>query len=151
METTKTTASAADITTEQRIAALAKMLDCNLDEISASRYDDFFHACGGGYLVLTEHEANDQAEQYIRETLWAFRAEFVASHSTGGWSDDCVKALEKIQGDLCELANPIIEALIKNMDRFVSDAISSDGRGHFLSQYDGEENQEGEFYIYRTN
>jgi hypothetical protein len=152
METTETTTSAADITTEQRIAALAKMLGCEVDDISASVYDDkVFDACGGQYLVLTDDEADEQAEQYIRETLWAFRAEFIASHSTSGWSNDCVEALEKMQGELCESANPIIEALIKDMDHFVSDAISSDGRGHFLSQYDGEENEEGEFYIYRTN
>jgi hypothetical protein len=56
-----------------------------------------------------------------------------------------------MQGELCESANPIIEALIEDMDHFVSDAISSDGRGHFISRYDGEENEEGEFYIYRTN
>jgi hypothetical protein len=56
-----------------------------------------------------------------------------------------------MQGKLCESARPIVEALIEDMDHFVSDAICADGRGHFLSQYDGEENEEGEFYIYRTN
>ena len=147
MDTTTT-----DITTEQRIAALAKHLGCELDDISASVYDDnVFNACGGEYLVLTDYEANEQAEQYIRESLWAFRAEFIAAHSTNGWSDDCVEALEKMQGELCESANPIIEALIANMDHFVSDAVSADGRGHFISRYDGNENEEGEFYIYRTN
>lgn len=141
-----------DTTTEQRIAALAKYLGCEVDEVSKSRYDDnSFDACGGEYLVLTDDEADDRAEQEIRESLWAFRAEFIASHSTNGWSDECVKALEKMQGKLCESANPIIEALIKNMDRFISDAISADSRGHFISRYDGEENEEGQFYIYRTN
>jgi hypothetical protein len=144
-----------DTTTTQRIAALAKMLGCEVDEISllpASVYDhNAFDACGGEYLVLTDDEANEQAEQHIRRSLWAFRVEFIASHSTNRWSDDCVKALEKMQGELCESANPIFEALIKNIDHFVSDAISSDGRGHFLAEYDGEENEEGAFYIYRTN
>lgn len=33
----------------------------------------------------------------------------------------------------------------------VADAIRCDGRGHFLSQYDGEEVEAGEFFIYRLN
>jgi len=141
-----------DTTTEQRIAALAKHLGCGIDEVSTSRYDDeTFEACGGEYLVLTDDEADERAEREIKESLWAFRAEFIASHSTNGWSDECVKSLEKMQGELCESANPIIEALIKDMDHFISDAISADGRGHFISRYDSEENEEGEFYIYRTN
>lgn len=147
MDTTTT-----DITTQQRIAALAKHLGCEVDDISATGYNDSsFDACGGEYLVLTDDEAQERAREEIRESLWAFRAEFIAAHSTNGWSDDCVKALEKMQGELCESANPIIEALIKDIDHFVSDAILADGRGHFISGYDGEENEEGEFYIYRTN
>jgi hypothetical protein len=60
-----------------------------------------------------------------------------------------------LQKDLCEDANPPVEALIKDMDHFVSDAISADGRGHFLSSYDSEE-QETEidsitYYYYRLN
>jgi hypothetical protein len=42
-----------------------------------------------------------------------------------------------------------------DIDSLVEDAISADGRGHFLSSYDGDENEEtvnGQtFYIYRTN
>ena len=141
-----------DTTTEQRIAALAKHLGCEVDEISQSSYEEEgFEASGGDYLVLTDDEADERATCEIRGSLWAFKAEFIASHSTNGWSDDCVKSLSKMQGELCESANPIIEALIKDIDHFIADAISSDGRGHFLSRYDGEENEGGGFYIYRTN
>jgi hypothetical protein len=31
----------------------------------------------------------------------------------------------------------------------MKDAISTDGRGHFISSYDGEENEQGDYYIYR--
>jgi hypothetical protein len=34
---------------------------------------------------------------------------------------------------------------------FADEAISADGRGHFLSGYDGNENEQDGFYIYRTN
>lgn len=141
-----------DTTTEQRIAALAKHLGCDIEDISPCGYDDCtFEACGGEYLVLTDDEADERATQEIKESLWAFRAKFIASHSTNGWSDECIKSLEKMQGELCEDANPIIEALIKDLDHFISDAISADGRGHFISRYDGKENEEGDFFIYRTN
>jgi hypothetical protein len=43
--------------------------------------------------------------------------------------------------------------MIKDMDDFVDDAIGADGRGHFLSHYDGNEveDRESGLYIYRTN
>ncbi len=45
--------------------------------------------------------------------------------------------------------------MIEDEDEFVSQAISADGRGHFLNTYDGNENEqtiEGTtFYIYRMN
>lgn len=41
------------------------------------------------------------------------------------------------------------------MDGFIQAAISADGRGHFMSSYDGEENEvtvnDQTFYIYRLN
>ena len=49
----------------------------------------------------------------------------------------------------------MLKRLIKDWDHFVQDAVSSDGRGHFLSGYDGAENEEKVdgvwYFIYRTN
>lgn len=141
-----------DTTTEQRIQALAKHLGCEASDISPSRYDDCaFDACGGEYLVLTDSEADERGREYIEQSLWSFRPAFIASHTRNGLTSKCIDALAKMQGELCEDAGPIIEALILDMDHFVSDALRCDGRGQFLAQYDGEENEEGEFYIYRTN
>ena len=141
-----------ETTTEQRIAALAKHLGCDVADISESTYgENTFDAEGGEYLVLTDDEADEVAEREVRESLWAFNADFVASHTKNGLSDECIKAIAEMQGRLCESASPVIEALIEDMDHFISDAISSDGRGHFISRYDGEEAEEGAFYIYRTN
>lgn len=54
-----------------------------------------------------------------------------------------------------ESSNDTIQNLIGDFDAFVDDAISADGRGHFISFYDGEENEEEvngtDYYIYRTN
>jgi hypothetical protein len=107
--------------------------------------------CGGEYLVLTDSEADELAAERIKDSLWAFNTEFISSHTKHGLNDSQIAAIEEMQDRLCESANSIIEALIVDLDHFISDAVSSDGRGHFISSYDGNENEVGEFYIYRTN
>ena len=39
-------------------------------------------------------------------------------------------------------SNELLKAMITDIDEFVEDAVSAFGRGHFLSSYDGEENEE---------
>ena len=148
METQQTTT---EPTTEQRMQALATHLGCDVSEVSESRFgDNCFDAEGGEFLVFTDEEADERAEQEIREALWAFNAAFIASHTKNGLGDVAEKALAEMQGRLCESANPIVEALIEDMDHFIFDAISSDGRGHFISRYDGEEAEAGQFFIFRV-
>jgi hypothetical protein len=52
-------------------------------------------------------------------------------------------------------SNEAVKSLIKDFDHFVDDAVLSDGRGHFLSSYDGCEHEvnikNNYYYIYRTN
>jgi hypothetical protein len=139
-------------TIDPRIHALAKHLSCEVNDISIARYgDNTFDAEGGEYLVLTDCEADELAAERIIESLWAFNAEFISSHTKHGFDDVQLSAIKEMQGRLCESANSIVEALIVDLDQFILDAISCDGRGHFISSYDGDENESGEFYIYRTN
>lgn len=143
-------------TMDPRIHALAKHLNCDVSEISPALYgDNAYDANGSEYLVLTEDEADELAAERIKESLWAFNAEFISSHTKHGLDDDQIKALKEMQGKLCESANSIVEALIEDLDHFIEDAIRCDGRGHFISSYDGEEYEVGEkvveFYIYQTN
>jgi len=63
-----------------------------------------------------------------------------------------------MQSDSCESCNDFLLSLVEKtcgIETFVDDAIRSDGRGHFMSSYDSNENEEtveGEtFYIYRIN
>ncbi len=102
------------------------------------------------YLVCTDEEADEKAAEYIKETVWAFNAGFIVDHSSLPY--EAIEMIENFQ-QKCEDANDTILALIDDFDDFVSDAISADGRGHFMSSYDGEENEEtvnGEtYYIYR--
>lgn len=104
------------------------------------------------YLVLTDEEADEAAKEYIKESVWAFNAGFIINHSKLPY--EAIEMVEGFQSAKCEDANDTILALIDDFDEFVSDAISADGRGHFLSTYDGEENEEtvdGEtYFIYRN-
>ena len=146
-----------------KLSELAKFLDVETEDLEESSYDESLFSLGSrDYLVYTDEEADERAKEYMRETAWAFNASFIIDHSKLPY-----EALEMVQGfqEKCEGANDTILALIEDFDEFVEDAISADGRGHFLSHYDSEENEisfmreddngidlhEVTYYIYRTN
>jgi hypothetical protein len=123
-----------------------------MDEIG----NDEYHTNGRDYLVLTDEEATERAETEIDNSLWAFRASFIIS--VCGLDYELEKMIQAFQEKKCEDANDAIRSLINKCTKgneFNEAAIAADGRGHFLSQYDGIEHEEeidGEtFYIYRTN
>jgi hypothetical protein len=106
------------------------------------------------YLVYTDEEADEAVREYIEETVWAFTPSFLQAHT--GVSSDIIK---EIQNSKLDCPNEVLIAMIKDFDHFVDDAIACDGRGHFLAQYDHEENfvtfQNGLFedvtyFIYRV-
>lgn len=116
-----------------------------------------FEIIGNEYKVLTDEEADEAAADYIKDSLWAFNADFILSHSvasqgtTARENEEIIKALQMVQSSICESANALVKALISDIDTFIDNAIEADGRGHFLSSYDGKEHESGNFYIYRTN
>ena len=116
-----------------------------------------FEVIGNEYKVLTDEEADETAKDEILNSLWAFRAEFVLHHtafyedSTHTEDQAFIEALQDLQGRIAESATPIVKALIKDLDEFASDAIDADGRGHFISWYDGREHEQNDLFIYRTN
>lgn len=136
-------------TTNTKEQALAKYLGIELNQIKQSYDENNFEAEGCEYLVLTDSEADDKARENILESVWAFNHSFLSAHSEAIAEMD-EEVFKKIQ-EMCESANKTILRLIDDVDHFVNDAILSDGRGHFMSSYDGEENEQGEFFIYRTN
>lgn len=116
---------------------------------------------GSDFLVCDETGKEQALKEYIEESLWAFNADFVATHMST-WNNmtdreatEIIKAIREMQEKLCELANPLVMAMIEDIEEFIEDAVSADGAGHFLSPYDGEETEftfEGNtYYIYRTN
>ena len=127
--------------------ALAKFLECETEEINETNY--CFEYGSQEYLVLTDEEAEEKTKENILDSIWAFNKSFLDSHSEA-ISEIDEKTFAVIQ-ERCESVNKAILSMIDDKEDFVSDAISCDGRGHFLSVYDGVENEQDGYYIYRIN
>jgi hypothetical protein len=145
--------STLDLSECETEADQAKIYDwciAELEQVEPYDEDDY----NNNYIVLTDSEADDKAAEYIKDSLWAFNASFLASET--GLDEEIFQAIQ--DNGRCESNNDIIYNTINklgNMDEFIDAAISADGRGHFMSSYDGNENEEtvnGEmFFIYRIN
>lgn len=110
-----------------RIEALAKHLECELDELTESSHDEKTIEYGSQeYLVVTDSEADE---------LW--------DESLDNYIDECITP---------EL--PEAYRYYFDDEAWKRDA-RMDGRGHSLSIYDGDENEQtidnDTYYIYRTN
>ena len=127
-----------------------------------SYYNEYrFDVNGDEYLVMDDNRAYATAYHEISQSLWAFNTDFIIDHLKDNikYGDNPVdldvlkEGLKALQEKLCEGANAIIHALIDDLEDFVDDAIAADGRGNFISSYDGEEHEvtvDGEtYYIYR--
>jgi hypothetical protein len=96
---------------------------------------------GEEWTLCTDEEADKAVKSYIEETLWAFNKSFLSDQT--GLPEEVFSTLQ--QG--CESSNDAILSIVEkcgDMDTLVSDAVSSDGRGHFLSPYDGHEKEWGD-------
>ena len=129
-----------------------------------SYYSEYmFDVYGDEYLVMDDDRAYATAYHEISQLLWAFNTDFILDHLKDEIKygndpvdlDELKACIKLVQEKLCEGANAIIHALIDDLEGFVDDAIAADGRGHFISPYDGEEHEvtvDGEtYYIYRLS
>jgi hypothetical protein len=133
--------------------SLMTALECSYDDITAQ--GNGYYKVGGEeyYLVCTDEEADVAVTESIKESAWAFRSEFLANFTS--LPEEVFTALQ----DKCEGANEPILKLIDRTDgglkAFVEEAVSVDGRGHFLAQYDGQELEvkvgKEYYFIYRVN
>ena len=102
----------------------------------------------GEYAIGTDEEADKAAHEYIEGSVWAFNADFLES-----MTDMPYEIFEALQPQ-CEPSNEPILACIERtcgIDEFVEEAINCDGRGHFLSSYDGHETDIGDLVMFRIN
>lgn len=126
----------------------------NIVDTMYNSYGDIWNIEGYEYLILDEDEVDEALIENISETLWAFSSDFLSSITRLD-----VSIFEAIQSNgRCESNNEVIEALLKgtnvSMQNLVDEATMWDGRGHFLSSYDGEElevsTDEGLLLLYRV-
>lgn len=140
---------------ERRAEALVLALGDAIEEkenVTEHGHDEDVYTYNGNcYLVVNDEEADRRAHDHICESLWAFNTDFILDHVPGHFNSSAVSAFSRMQQELCEDANSLIAAMIPDVSGFVDDAISADGRGHFLASYDGEELEHGEFFIYRID
>ena len=122
-----------------------------LIETGTEEYEHYglkVYSIGGcEYAIGTEEEADEAAKEYIEQSVWAFNADFLSAHIEALDTED----IERLRGDSCEGCNDALIKLIDDFDAFVEDAISADGRAHFLNTYDGCEDEEGDFLLYRVS
>lgn len=132
-----------------RNSALAAHLECEIEAVTESEYDETVLECGNkSFLVLTDDEANSAAATYIKETLWAFNPSFLAGYTLDMIDPDMLKMLQTNGED----ANPALLRLVgPRIDKLIKDAVSADGRGHFIGAYDNDEHEVNDFFIYRIN
>ena len=144
---------------EPIMQAVAQAIGCECEEVREEKYDSYglrvFSAYGLEYAIGSDEEAQEACKEYIKQSLWAFNASFIIDHSKLEYSSDVEKCIKEMQGKLCESANDLVKALIEDLDEFIEDAIGADGRGSFLSPYDGNEEEinidSKYFYAYRLN
>lgn len=136
---------------DNKIKALADFLGESVENLRDNGDNCYQVVDGMEYLVLTDGEANEQARVDIEDLLWAFNSEFILDCCGLGSSSNVAHSLRKMQGASCEGCNDFIRAIVDGtcgIDKFVSQAILADGRGHFLSTYDGEEGKQDGYFIY---
>lgn len=206
-----------DNAVDPKIMALSKHLEVPVDEISNDGRE--FNVGSGLYLVLTDDEADTEAQNDIRSLIddmgvSAFNEDFVFSHLDEdrmekffrqvysewayGYADDIENdasssdAFEnRLEEEMADRGVISIDEFVEQMvddkinegrggydhyasnfgeddakklildhnfvdkDALIEDAIRIDGRGHFISGYDGEEHEERvngvTYFIYRTN
>lgn len=139
-------------TSEQKRHALAEYLEEDIEDVEDLELEtDEYQVGSAVYTVLTYEEADALAREAILDSLWAFKKEFLNAHSSI-INNISNSVWEQIINSLCEDANEMILRLIDDLKHFVDDAILADGRGHFLSWYDGEELElDNDFFAYRIN
>lgn len=104
-----------------------------------SYYDlPIFEIDGSEYAIATnQEEATNAVKSYVKESIWSFNTDFIVEHTD--LPQDFIPLLQTYQDTKYEDANELILKLINDLDEFVEDAISADGRGHYLAFFDNHE------------
>jgi len=145
--------------TDAGLVALCKHLGVPVDDATECRFSHYglavWEVDGGEYALGTDAAADEAAQAYVADTVWAFNACFILEACD--LPRDLAPAIRSFQEKECESANDALFALVEKcckggIERFARLAVSADGRGHFLSPHDGDEIElAGVFSAFRVN
>lgn len=99
---------------------------------------DFMLTSDGEYMVVDDDAANSRTAEYIKESLCYFNAWFLAAAAE--LPSVIFEALVGAEDNNRAILT-LIERSPGGFEAVVEEAISADGRGHFLSTYDGSEEE----------
>jgi hypothetical protein len=98
-------------------AAAAEALGCDVEDLREEKYDYYglkiYSYAGLEYAVGIDEEADQAVKENIKQSLWAFLPEFIASHTKAGATNGMIKAIKALQ-EACERCNDDIESLIED-------------------------------------
>ena len=102
--------------------AATQVLGCGVEELTKESYDMYglcvFSGCGQEVAIGTLEEADKAAAEYIKDSVWSIRPEYIASHTKRGASNGMIKAIKALQ-EACEDCNDGILCLIEDIDKFI--------------------------------
>ncbi len=141
-----------------KFEALSEFLELENSDDILDKGDNLFSHGKCEYLVLTDTEADEGYADYIESSIWAFNAPFLVpfikacDRLSDKETELFIEMIQYAQENEYDGCNNMILALVGDrLNDLVKEAISCDGRGHFLSSYDGYEHEEGDYFIYRVN
>jgi len=91
----------------------------------------------------TDEMADKAVYMDIMDSLFAFNTDFLMRFIKRGISEEAVLSMQQQS----ESGNAALRSWLKNKKEFVEEAVASDGRGHFLSPYDGSERTLEEYHL----
>lgn len=129
-----------DLDEQAKLEAIACHFEVSVEDVAVAGYDHYdltvYNVDGSEYAIGTDDEADFAVANYIKESAWTFNADFLAQQT------DLPEEIYRAMQDKCEGSNDAVSKLIEKTcgwDRFIFEAVKADGRGHFLSGYDGKE------------
>jgi hypothetical protein len=124
---------------------VAQYLDCDPEDVEEQDYDHFglkvFSDGDNEVAIGTETEVDSAIHECIEQEAWSFNSDFIAKHSKNGYSTELDKAIKMVQEEMSEDAQDLVIAVIENLDTFIEDAVTIDGRGMFLNRNDNTEDE----------
>lgn len=140
------------ILTDEQLEQICEHFNVESDDVFDGNYDHYelktLEIEGIEYAIAFDYdEAESAVSENIKNSVWCFTPWFIVDHIS---VDLLIEDIEHIQTRY-EGSNDAILALIDDFDEFVQDAIGLDGIGHFLAQYDSEEVEVNDMFLYRID